>query len=90
MSIIAPDGLTIADRCRVVRPERGHVWLGKPLRLVELEPVGWYDNGQSRVVPRGTGVSIQHVRDGRKEDGTYQSEEACKAEILRRQPSRAA
>ena len=90
MSIIAPDDLTIADRCRVVQAERGHVWLGKPLRLVELEPVGLYDNGHARVVPKGTGFCIQHGRDGRTEERIFQSEEVCKTAILRRQPTRAA
>ena len=90
VTIVSADGLQVADRCRVLRAEGGKLWLGKPLRVVSLEPVGLYDNGQHRVVPNGTGFSIQNCRDNRAEDRVYQSEEQAKSEILRRMPTRVA
>ncbi len=90
VTIVSADGLQVADRCRVLRAEGGKLWLGKPLRVVSLEPVGLYDNGQHRVVPNGTGFSVQNCRDNRAEDRVYQSEEQAKSEILRRMPTRVA
>ena len=90
VSIISADGLEIADRCRVTKAESGHVWLGKPLRLVEMEPVGLFTDGSLSVWPAGTGFSIKHSRDGMVEDRIYVNEDACRSEILKRRPTRAA
>ncbi len=89
VSLISPDGLEIAERCRVTRASDGHVWLSKPLRMVSLEPVGLFNDGQSEVWPNGTGFSIRH-RDGMVEDKVYVNQDACRVEILRRRPTRAA
>ncbi len=89
VSFISPDGLEIADRCRVTRAQDGQVWLSKPLRVVSLDPVGLFNDGESEVWPNGTGFSIKH-RDGMVEDKVYVSQDACRSEILRRRPTRAA
>ena len=72
------------------RAQDGQVWLGKPLRMVELDPVGLFSDGQNEVWPNGTGFSIKHSRDGMVEDKVYQTQDACRVEILRRRPTRAA
>ena len=90
LSIIAADGLTVADRCMVTRVLSGSVWLSKPLRIVQLEEVGLFDNGHERVVPVGTGFSVQSVRGGHTYDKVYATEDAAKAQILKSQPVRAA
>ena len=90
VSLISPDGLEIADRCRVIRAQDGQVWLGKPLRMVELDPVGLFNDGQNEVWPNGTGFSIKHSRDGSVEGKVYQTQDACRVEIIRRRPTKAA
>ncbi len=80
VSLISPDGLEIADRCRVTRAQDGQVWLGKPLRMVSLEPVGLFNDGQSEVWPNGTGFSIRH-RDGMVEDKVYVNQDACRVAL---------
>ena len=90
VSIISADGLTICDRPMVVKAEAGHLWFSKPIRLITLEAVVLFENSSHRVVPVGTGYSIQTLRDGRTDDKIFGSVESCKAEILRRQPVKAA
>jgi len=90
ITLVSHDGAQIADRCRVTRAEGGRLWLSKPLRLVQLEDVGLYDDGAHRVVPVGTGFSIQSCRDGHTGEMVFRSEAAAKNEILRRKPTRAA
>lgn len=90
VSLIAADGLTISDSHRVSKAIAGHVWLTKPLRIVKLEEDALFSDGTREVVPNGTGYSIRTVRDGRVEDKIYQTTEAAKGEVLRRQPKRAA
>ena len=86
VTLISADGLTIADQLPVVKSLSGSVWLGKPLRLIQLEEVALYSDGKLEVVPSGVGFAVQSVRDGRMEDRMFASAEAAKAEILRRQP----
>ena len=86
VTLISPDGLTIADQMVVTKALAGSVWLGKPLRMIQLEEVALFSDGKLEVVPAGTGFSLQHVRDGGAESRIYASAEAAKAEILRRQP----
>ncbi len=90
VTLISADGLTIADQLVVVKALAGSVWLGKPLRMIQLEEVALCSDGKLEVVPAGTGYSLQHVRDGGTESRIYQSAEAAKAEILRRQPQQVA
>ena len=86
VSLISADGLTIMDQAVVTKAFSGNVWLGKPLRMITLEEVAMFSDGQLQIVPAGVGFAIQHVRDGGTEDRVYQSAEAAKSEILRRQP----
>ncbi len=90
VTLISPDGLTIADQMVVTKALSGSVWLGKPLRMIQLEEVALYSDGKLEVVPAGTGYALQHVRDGGTESRIYASAEAAKAEILRRQPQQVA
>ena len=89
-TIISPDGQTICDKAMVVRAEGGHLWFSKPLRMVSLEAVVFFEDGKHRVVPAGVGYSIQSIRDGRTADKIFGTAEAAKAEILRREPVKAA
>ena len=86
VTLISADGLTIADQLVVVKALSGSVWLGKPLRMIQLEEVALYSDGKLEVVPSGVGFAVQSVRDGRMEDRMFASAEAAKSEILRRQP----
>ena len=86
VTLISADGLSIADQMVVTKALAGSVWLGKPLRMIQLEEVALYSDGKLEVVPSGVGFAVQSVRDGRMEDRVYASAEAAKAEIVRRQP----
>ena len=86
VTLISADGLTIADQLPVVKSLSGSIWLGKPLRLIQLEEVALFSDGKLEVVPSGIGFAVQSVRDGRMEDRVYASAEAAKSEILRRMP----
>ncbi len=55
VTLISADGLTIADQLVVVKALAGSVWLGKPLRMIQLEEVALYSDGKLEVVPAGTG-----------------------------------
>ena len=90
VTLISADGLTIADQMVVTKALAGSVWLGKPLRMIQLEEVALYSDGKLEVVPSGVGFALQHVRDGGTESRVYASAEAAKAEILRRQPQQVA
>jgi hypothetical protein len=90
VSLIAPDGLVIADQMAVTKALSGSVWLSKPLRMIQLEEVALFSDGKLEVVPAGVGFALQHVRDGGTESRVYASAEAAKAEILRRQPQQVA
>ncbi len=90
VSLISPDGLTIMDQAVVTKALSGSVWLGKPLRMIQLEEVALFSDGKLEVVPAGVGFAIQHVRDGGTESRINASAEAAKAEILRRQPQQVA
>ncbi len=86
VTIISPDGLTLADRATVVRAQAGEVWFGKPLRLVSFDEVALYENDAHRVVPVGTGYSIETKRDGRVDDRIFPNVEGARLEIISRQP----
>ena len=90
VSIVSSDGLTKADRATVLKALEGRVWLARPLRMIELQEVALWGNAAYRVVPNGSGFSIQGVRDNRIDDRIFASVEACKSEILRREPVKAA
>ncbi len=90
VTLISADGLTIADQLPVTKALAGSVWLGKPLRMIQLEEVALFSDGKLEVVPAGVGFAVQSVRDGRMEDRMFASAEAAKAEILRRQPQQVA
>jgi hypothetical protein len=86
VTIISPCGNHVAESLPVIRAEGGSVQLGKPLRMVELAEIGLFDNGFMRVVPAGTGYSIETVRDGATDPKVYETAKAAEQEILRRQP----
>ena len=90
VTILAPDGLTKADRCTVTRALGGQVWLGAPLRLVTLEADSLFGNGHEEVVPYGDGYSIKTVRDGRVGSRVFRTAKQAENEILRRSPVRMA
>ena len=67
------------------------VYLGKPQHVIDQDSVVLYSaDSLYEVVPNGTGYSIRNIRDGHVEDRAFNSANAAKAELLRRQPSRAA
>ena len=90
VSIISSDGLVVCDKAMVTKAEKGHLWFSKPLRMINLEEVTYFEDAKNRVVPVGTGFSIMTLRDGRIDDRIFGTAEAAKAEILRRQPVKAA
>ena len=56
------------------------------IRVVGLEAVGLFEDGKHRVVPVGTGYSIQTLRDGRTDEKIFGTPKAAEAEIHRREP----
>lgn len=89
VTIVSHDGATIADSAVVKKTERGSIWLSKPIRMLDLgEQQKFFENRQYRVVPNGTGFSIQTIRDGRVEEEIFQTVDRAKMEILRREPVR--
>ncbi len=90
VTVIAADGNAIADQAMVVKAEAGQLWFSKPLRVVALEEVALFGDGTHEVVAVGTGYSVSNNRNGRIGDRIFHSEEAAKAEILKRQPSKVA
>ena len=90
VTIVAADGNAIADQAMVVKAEAGQLWFSKPLRVVALDEVALFSDGVHRVVAVGTGYSVSNIRNGRIGDRIFHSEEAAKAEILKRQPSKVA
>ena len=90
VTIISSDGLEKADRLPVLKALEGSVWLGKPLRVIKLEQPPLWENNVYRIVPVGTGFSLQNKRDERTEDDIFLSVDKAKHEALRRQPVRAA
>ena len=90
VTVIAADGNALADMAMVVKAEAGQLWFSKPLRVVALDEVALFSDGVHRVVPVGTGYSVSNIRSGRVGDRIFHSEEAAKAEILKRQPSKVA
>ena len=86
VTLVSSDGLTIADQCVVLRAQGGSAWLGAPLRMITLEEVGLFSDGLHQVVPNGVGYSVCNIRSGRVGDRIFNSEEAAKSEILKRQP----
>ncbi len=90
VSMVSADGNQICDSCRVVKAEGGKLWLGAPLRMIELDAVSYYSDSFDAVVANGTGYSIFNIRGGHTGDRTFVSVEAAKQEIIRRRPTRAA
>ena len=86
VTIISGDGNTISDSHVVLRAEAGQVELSKPLRLISLVAGVLFTNGHMEVVAAGVGYSIRSVRDGCAEDRIYQSVDAAKQAIFKRQP----
>ncbi len=62
----------------------GEIWLGKPLRIVNLEPEILFEGAAHTVVPVGVGFSIKHHRSGQEEDRVFQTVAATKTELSRR------
>ena len=90
VTVISPDGCEIADSCVVTRAQGGSVWLGKPLRLIALEPQSLFSDGMTEVVPAGTGFSLRNVRSGRTDDAIFATAEAARVELEKRKPKRVA
>jgi len=86
VTLISRDGCQFADRCIVVSALGEKVWLGKPLRMVSLQPQAIFSDGHFSVTPAGTDFAICECRSGRVEDVLYRTAEQAKAEIIRRQP----
>ncbi len=57
------------------------------MRVVTLEEEALYEAGALKVVANGAGYSLRHVRDGLVEEKIFQTADAAKSEILRRQPA---
>lgn len=90
VTVISSDGLTIADQAMVVRAEAGRLWFSKPLRMVKLEEIALYEDGQYAVVAVGVGYSLKVKRDGSVDSRVFNTVDAAKQEILRRQPIKVA
>ena len=90
ITLIDATGTTIADHVPIVRAEGGHLWFGKPLRLIQLEEVALWENAEYRVVPNGTGYSIEPKRGGARDGMIYATVGAARAEIERRAPVKVA
>jgi len=88
-TIISPDGLAIADQCRVTRSLGGQVWLSAPLRMIALEEVGLFSTDHHEVIPHGVGFSIRAKRSGAVEPKVFASEELAKIDILKKVPTAA-
>ena len=86
VTIMSADGTVKCDSLTVTRALGGEVWLGKPLRIVKLEPDILYEDKAHSVVPVGTGYSIKHARTDVVEDRVFASVAAAKTELGRRQP----
>ena len=65
VTVVSADGLTIGDSFVVTRAEGGKVYLGKPLRMIELEPTALYSDGVREVVAVGTGYGVRNIRSAR-------------------------
>jgi len=86
VTIMSADGTVKADQLTVIRAMGTDVWLGKPLRIVALEPDILYETKSHSVVPVGVGYSIRHARNDVVEDRVFASVAAAKTELNRRQP----
>ncbi len=86
VTVMSADGLVKVDSMTVTRALEGSVWLGKPLRIVALEPDILFEDKAHSVVPVGTGYSIKHARSGQTEAKVFASVAAAKVELSRRQP----
>jgi hypothetical protein len=86
VSIISADGLEMADSCIVRDMQKGHVFLTKPLRLIQFAEVALFQTEQRAVVHSGAGFAVKRLRDGVIEDRIFASEEQAKAAILREMP----
>ncbi len=86
VSVISADGLVLADQAIVTKALAGSVWFSRPLRMVTLEEVALFSDAKHRIVPVGTGYSIQTLRDGRTDDRIFGTPKAAEAEIHRREP----
>ena len=91
VTLISYDGLQRYDGYSVSKIEDSRIRLNdRPLRVLSFEPQTLYGDGHSEVIAHGSGFAIKNVRSGRVEDRNYASPAAAKAEIVRRQPVRAA
>ncbi len=86
VTVMSADGLVKCEAMTVVRAICGDVFLGKPLRLVSLDPEILFESAALAVVPAGTGFSIKHARSGHTEDRVFATVDAAKVELNRRQP----
>lgn len=86
VSVIAPDGNTIADRAMVTRADH-EVFFSKPQRLVELEMPPLFETVAYRVVPEGARFAVQDKKTGAIDRSRlFESAESAKADLLARQP----
>ena len=87
-TIVSGDGLALWGPCMVVQNAGGNLTFHKPLQVVKFDQVALFADAMYSVVHCGTGFSIETVRDRRREDHIFHSEDAAKYEILSRQPKR--
>jgi hypothetical protein len=91
VTVVSADGLSRAWMMVVLQAEAGKVWLGKPLAMDSFEPEVLFESQLYVVAPLGTGYVVKSKRTGEIEaNKTYPTVDAAKAEILRRQPTKAA
>ena len=90
VTVVSDDGRRKWDRLPVLKALEGSVWLGKPPKVIDLDAVDLWENNVYRIVPVGTGFSLQHKRGDRTEDDIFLSVDKAKHEALRRQPVQAA
>jgi hypothetical protein len=90
VTIIAADGLTVADSAMVTANRGGELWFSKPLRLVQLEPTGLPRNEIAEVVPVGTMFGIRDARSGHVGEQLFTSARAAEIEMNRGRSSRVA
>ncbi len=87
VTCLSADGKIKVESMTVVRAVGPDVFLGAPLRIVEMETdVAFEDSAGHEVIPSGVGYAIKHTKGGKVEDRIYATAAAAKTELNRRAP----
>ena len=90
ITVIDADGLRITERMPVTKAVGSEVFLGKPLRIIEMEAEALFADEIFEVVANGARYSIRDKRSGHTDQYTYETAKAAEHEIMRRRPRSAA